>query len=535
MTRMVFKSVANLTEDPVEVFWLAGFVCNERNEWQVRVVYRNKRTGELIPMCEPIGMLPILSLGTWFDYGLLQTEGLPGDLMEVVIPDVGQPEVITSADMPSSLYRLPASRAGHQRLFRYRTRHGVVHIPAAELIRALFIHNRALALALMRPAGLEQLYIPMASGPRELATLCFTKEIAKSVLSRELAMEFAWLVLDVEARRSWESVRCLSAGQDCIFFEPPPIRGSSWQFRGIRHGNQMLVLELNNLSGRAVPVKILEYTHPDLKKAIRARVSGAKPGNPKGGDKPDTGEPGDDIDVAGTDQGSSGYRNPLVANMGRRQSAFESQIKVIKKEIEVEHAPREPTGKEPKKKPRHKKKIQVTTSERAGGKGLRPIDFGILCRAPLHRIGDLVAFDETIRHMRDRLPDVQFAAGLVLLKQGRAAASVGSAPRAAMVVRINRLKEPPIVLIDIDRTGIVALSLMVLHFKRGEKEDWIERAIQKTLNGWADVGGHWSTDVEAEMEPLCRSERIPKAMVPREGFEKQAEGWALRLIDRLGL
>jgi len=532
---MVFKSITKITEDPIEVFWLAGFVLNERNEWQVRVVYRNKRTGGLIPMCEPIGMLPILSLGTWFNYGVLQTVGLPGELIEVVIPDVAQPEVITSADMPSFLYQLPTSRAGHQRLFRYRTRHGVVYIPAVELIRALFIHNRALALALMRPAGLEQLYVPMAPGPRELATLRFTKEIAKSVLSRELAMEFAWLVLDPAARRSWESVRRLSAGQDCILFEPPTIRGSTWQFRGIRHGNHMLALELSHVSGRAVPVKILEYMHPDLKKAIRAGVSGAKPGNPKGSDKQDTGKLEDDIDVAGADQGSSGYRNPVVTNMGQRQSAFENQIQVIKKETEVEQTPRRPTGKKPKKKPIKKQKLQVTTGERASGKGVRPIDFGILCRAPVHRIGDLAAFDETIRHMCDKLPDASFAAGLVLLKQGKAAASVGSAPRAAMVVRINRLDKPPIALIDIDRTGLVALSLMVLHFKNGEKEDQIETAIQKTLNGWVTAGGHWSTDVEAEMESVCRSERVPKAMVPRDGFEKQAEVWALRLIDRLGL
>lgn len=178
MTRLVFKSVAKLTEDPVEVFWLAGFVCNERNEWQVRVVYNNKRTRDLIPVHEPIGMLPILSLGTWFDYGVLQTENLPGDIIEVVIPDVGQPEVITSAELPSSLYPLPVSRAGHQRLFRYKTRQGLVHIPAVELIRALFIHNRSLALALLRPAGLEQLYVPMPSGPQESVTLKFTNEIA---------------------------------------------------------------------------------------------------------------------------------------------------------------------------------------------------------------------------------------------------------------------------------------------------------------------------------------------------------------------
>lgn len=535
MTRMVFKSVAKLTEDPIEVFWLAGFVCNERNEWQVRVVYRNKRTGGLIPVLEPIGMLPILGLGTWFDYGVLQTEGLPGDLMEVVISDVGQPEVITSAEMPSLLYPLPESRAGRQRLFCYRTRQGVVHVPAVELIRAMFIHNRALALALMRPAGLEQLYVPMSPGSRESVTLRFTKEIAKSALSKELAMEFAWLVLDPEARRSWESVRRLSAGQDCILFEPPTIRNSTWQFRGIRRGNQVLVLELIHVGGRAVPAKVLEYMHPGFKKTIRAGKAGAKPSNSKGTGKPDVGKADEDIDVADTDQGSSSYRNPMVTNIGQRHSAFESPVKVIRKEIEVQQTPRESTGVERQKKSRKKQKELVTTGERASSKGIRPIDFKILRRAKQPRIGDLAAFDETIRHMRDKLPHMQFSAGLIPLKQSRAAASVGDSPRAAMVVKINPSSMPPIVLIDIDHTGIVALSLMALRFRGGVAEDQVEAAVEMTIDGWVDAGGHWSADVEAELKAVCLVERIPKAMVPRGGFKKHAEGWALRLIDKLGL
>ena len=119
MKRMVFKSVAKLVaDDPIEVFWLAGLVCNERNEWKVRTVYRNKRTGEIISSLEPIGMLPLLTLGTWFNFGELKTDNLPGEQVETIVPDVGRPEIITSADLPLELYPLPMGKAGNQRLFR---------------------------------------------------------------------------------------------------------------------------------------------------------------------------------------------------------------------------------------------------------------------------------------------------------------------------------------------------------------------------------------------------------------------------------
>lgn len=534
MTRLVFRSIAKLTEDPVEIFWLAGFRCNERNEWQVRVVYRSKRTGRLIPVCEPIGMLPILSLGTWFDYGVMQMDARPGSLMEAIVTDVGRPEVITSADMPSLLYPLPETRAGHQRLFRYRTREGLVHIPAVELIRALFLHNRALALALMRPAGLEQLYVPMSHVSRDFVTLRFTREIARNSLSRELALEFAWLVLDPAARSSWESVRRLSAVQDCILFEPPTIRNSSWRFRGLRQGSQVLVLELIHVGGRTVPVKVLEYMHPDLKKALRAgtaaKLSDSKPGGESGSTKVNG-----DIDVADGDQGSSSYRNPVVAGVGGRRSAFDGAVKVIKKEVEVESSSREPTCTEHRREPRQKQKVLVTAGERAGSRGVRPIEFRLLSTSTQARIGDLVAFDETVRHMRDKLPHVQFSAGLIPLKQGKAAASVGTSPRSAMVVRIDPLGRPPIVLIDIDHTGIAALSLMALYLRGEATPDQVEQAIGKILVGWVNAGGHWSAQVEVNLEDVCRAERIPKAMVPREEFKKRAEVWALRLIDRLAL
>ena len=532
---MAFRSIAKLTEDPVEVFWLAGFVLNNRNEWKVRVVYRNKCTRGAIPVLEPIGMLPILSLGTWFDHGVLQTDDLPGDIMEAVIPDVGRPTVITSAEIAGTLYPLPVDRAGRQRLFRYQTEQGTVHIPAVELIRALFVHNRALALALMRPAGLEQLYAPMAPGRQESATLKFTKEMAKSTLSRELVMEFAWLVLDPAARRAWESVRRLSDGQDCILFEPPPIRNSAWQFRGLKHGNQVLVLELLHVGGRSVPATALEYMHPGLKKAIRTGETGGRTGGSKGESNPGAKEREDEIDVADGDEGSGSYRSPHVTDVVRRLSSFENKVKVVKSEVPVQQKIQNASGSKGQKKPRQRHAILVTTGERAAGAKLKPMEFRILRQVPQARMGDLEAFDETVRHMRDKLPDVELTMGLVQLKQGKAAASVGSVPRAAMVVRISSPRRSPIVLIDIDRTGIVALSLMALHFREGLAEDQIEGAVQTTIDGWVNAGGHWSSEFEAKLEKVCRCERIPKAMIPRGGFEKLAEMWALRLMDKLGL
>ncbi|WP_447586614.1 hypothetical protein [Pseudoxanthomonas mexicana] len=335
MKRMVFKSVAKLvTDDPIEVFWLAGLVCNERNEWKVRTVYRNKRTDELISSLEPIGMLPLLTLGTWFNFGELKTGNLPGERVETIVPDVGRPEIITSADLPPELYPLPVGKAGNQRLFRYRTVKGDVLIPAIELVRVLFVRNRALALALMRPAGLEQLYVPMEPGQQDKMKLQFTREMPKSAIGHDLAMNFAWIILDRDARKSWDSVLRKTTGQSYVFFDPPPIRNSIWTFRGVHHGNQWLVLELQSIQGRRLPVRTLEYGHPAFVKTISVGKgdgsdSGSR-GSSSGGDKDRP--PEKEYDVDDGEGGSGSYRGAKTVDSIESPFCFREQGKSRKGE-----------------------------------------------------------------------------------------------------------------------------------------------------------------------------------------------------------
>ncbi|QIL19766.1 hypothetical protein [Thermomonas sp. HDW16] len=539
MKKMFFKWISKLVEGSAEVFWLAGLVLNEMNEWKVRTVYRNKDTGQLFPSLDPIGMLPLLSLGTWFDrHGQLMVDDLPGELVETIIQDVGNPEVITSDELPPELYPLPEGKAGKQRLFRYRTAKGNVLIPAVELVRFLFLHNRALALALMRPAGLEQLYAPMAPGSRDVAKLQFTRAMPQSAIGHELAKNIAWIALDENARRSWDSVLRLSQGQSYVLFEPPSIRNSVWAFRGFRFGNQWLVLELNYIGGRTLPVRTLEYTHPQFKKVIKVGTEGS-PGHGAEKSKPEgsSGKPAENsYDVDDGESGSSSYKGAQVLDLGNRPRSFDNHVKVVKERKEVER-------KGEKQKPAEKKAptpktprvIQATMGERAAAATLPPLEFKTMSPVPWASMGDLEALDETVRHMRDALPDAQFSMGLVPLKQGRVVSIVDSKPRVAMVVTIRNPRSLPVILIDVERSGIAALSLMSMRFEADVTSGQMEMAVRKMLDGWVDASGYWSSKVEEELASHCHCQRLPKAIMPREDFEKYGKAWASRLVEKLGL
>lgn len=539
MKKMVFKWVPKLAEGAAEVFWLAGLVLNEKNEWKVRTVYRNKDTGKLFPSLDPIGMLPLLSLGTWFDrHGQLMTDALPGEMAETIVPDVGNPEVINSDELPPELYPLPKGKAGNQRLFRYWTANGVVLIPAVELVRVLFVHNRTLALALMRPAGLEQLFVPIGPGLREVAKLQFTRGMPQSAIGHDLAKNIAWIALDENARRSWDSVFRLSEGRSYVLFEPPRIRDSVWVFRGIWCDNQWLVLELNYIGGRKLPIRTLEYTHPQFKKVITVTKEGSRgadAGQLKS--KRDKGPPTQtDFDVDDGESGSSSYRGAQVVGLGSRRRSFDNHVKVVKerKEVERQRNTQEGDRKKPPK-PKASRVIQATMGERASAAKLPPLEFKTISSTPLASMGDLEALDETVRHMRDALPEVQFSMGLVPLKQGRAVSIVDSKPRVAMVVTIRPPGKSSVILMDVERSGITALSLMSMRFEADVPEGQMEATVRKMLNGWVDSGGFWSPDAENAVAGSCQCLRLPKMLIPREKFAHFGKCWAARLIERLGL
>ncbi|WP_146748499.1 hypothetical protein [Thiomonas sp. X19] len=110
-------------------------------------------------------------------------------------------------------------------------------------------------------------------------------------------------------------------------------------------------------------------------------------------------------------------------------------------------------------------------------------------------------------------------------------------PRVGLVVTIMPPGYPPIVLLDVERTGDVALSLIALRFHRRATFDVVEASVKRSLDGLVDASGHWDHEVEQELSNVCVCERMPKMLTPRN--EADAEGqtalWAMKLLLRLGL
>jgi len=153
-------------DELLDLYWLAG-VKERDSQWSVRAVFRGISSSNFHVEYLPIGLLPLLSIGRIFERGNLITLNSRGMTGTATIPDLSQFENISSAEIPENLYSFDGNASGVQRLFRYRTAEGDILIPAIELIRHLFLHNRLLANAMMRPGSVNLLFHPEVPGFRD--------------------------------------------------------------------------------------------------------------------------------------------------------------------------------------------------------------------------------------------------------------------------------------------------------------------------------------------------------------------------------
>lgn len=135
------------------------------------------------------------------------------------------------------------------------------------------------------------------------------------------------------------------------------------------------------------------------------------------------------------------------------------------------------------------------------------------------------------------VPDRRFSLSYCRLKPGRAFSTNGRSPRLAAIGIIEADSSPPICIVDVDHSGGYALSLLAVTFKQQLPLIEIETAIQKIIDGLVDNNGHWSNEVENELEHLTHIDRFPKLISPRdEGAESgRTIHRAIKLASKLQL
>lgn len=501
-------------------------------------------------MCSlPIGMLPVLTIGRYFDHGQILDTTMRGTIESIQIDDMAQYSEITSADLPSSLYSFGNQSTGRQKLFHYEANGLEVFVPTMELIRYLYLHNKTLANALMRPSGLATLFNSQFPGFQKELRIDFTAEMPRSSLTNDFAQEFAWIAMDHSARKSWDSVRQMSLGQTYLTFIPPGLKNSVWQYRGIRHENQLLILEIMKLSGKSQPCDRLIFGHPSMKQVSKIENEKTLPTSP---DNEVNKQPTDStaryeytFELEDDGGGATQQQKQKVLSVAMKASSFERHIpieRLLAPERLQSYKLRDSrvlNGCVIKDKTISKvlkKTLKVSAGDVALGAALNPIEFGLLIPGSPEDVGDLEVMEDVVKQMSRIAPNRQFSMAVCKLKSGKVFSTTNRHARLALIVTIYSNYAPPIYILDVDHTGDVALSLLAVSFKVNQPFERMELHIKAILDGLVDNGGHWNINVEEHLASICNFERFPKLVSPRiAGDHGRTIILANRLAHRLGL
>ncbi|HYD30294.1 MAG TPA: hypothetical protein VEB64_05475 [Azospirillaceae bacterium] len=535
-------------DEELELLWLAGLRRDAGLGWRVRAVTLGVRSREVRGRALPIGLLPLLAPGRRFVDGELAETVARGTIDQLTIADVAAGQEVTSACIPPSLYSFEGHRGGVQRLLRYQVGDLTCLIPTIELVRFLFLHNKTLANFLMHAGGIMELCCPEPLGFHPTLHLRFTDQMPVRCLTKAFVREFAWLAVDPEGRRSWDSVYERTVGQKHVSFQPPRLLDSVWTARLVRWQRMVLILELLHVTGKRLPCRQLRCSHPSFRKAARGSMGEDRPAAERSSGGDGTKEGGDDHGegcdyVVDTEAGGSrrDIRQSALHAPGKA-GTFDRDVPVRKVESS-EPKPRRAATRRFKVAagngmPKKKRKRKVASVSEPGLKAeLPPVEFQMLQPVGSDYLGGLEPLIKVIGIMAEKLPDVSIATSLCPLKAGRAFSMAGQNRRVYLVAVFTPAIGHPVLLLDVDHSGDHALSALMVKFRQPQTLAQIEGLARTLTDGLVDNGGHWDFAHLDFFAELCAYTKMPKVLRRRERADQKnyLTQWATRLRERMGL
>ncbi|HLO78671.1 MAG TPA: hypothetical protein VK196_19620 [Magnetospirillum sp.] len=465
--------------------------------------------------------------------------------MSASIPNLAEGEELDANDcIRRELYSFGGHRGWKQRVLRYVIGGRTLLIPTMELIRFLFLHNKALARAIIQPAGLLNLALPVEPGFHKELQIDFTWGVPRRALSRNVVKEFAWLAVDPAGRRAWDSVRDRSRNQRFVSLEPPPL-DTRLEFRGVEWSSHRLVLEIKGMSGRTLPCETLRYSHP-AERAVR--VDGRLPGTRQvvlWRSRQDGARrlQGEEVDPTAQSRRDKRQRAlPVIEKI----SAFENDVPVQKvkepkviigKPVAVPGPDATDAGRAPRvRRPSVRRPREAVSVGPEGLKGgLPPIEFQLLKTADWECAGETDWLASVIKRIAAENPDLSVSMSLCYLGGERSISRTSRHQRACLVAMFRGADLPPVVLLDVDHAGITALAGMMLRYRMECPQVEIEEHIQKLLDAMVARGGKWDKGAEALLPDHVRIRRLPRILrhQGKRSTVVMLNQWTDRLVERV--
>lgn len=545
-------------DDDVDIIWPRQFVRSEENQWQVIVtIWRHRSPGpEAVNL--PIGYMPLLRPGRCFSKGRLSEIvrcGSPGSFR---VDNLGRNDWVSTSDMDMALLsRLAPLRKGSRKplaVFVFDSDGMRIYVPAVELVRAFFLSRAVMANAIMRPQSLMELCVVEGAGDE--LQLNFTREMPVGLLrgrdGAAFIRQFAWIMTDRRARESWESVWFATTELDgAVDFNPPPLRDVHFNVRWVRHGDSALVVEILALFGPQLGMRKLFVTHPDLKESARRSPA------PSQADA-ESGEEGREdatqnqtvarrfvVENHGA-PGGAGRQRRINVDLPTPIAFSDAEVIPLRRPVREEGeqaSTSSGTGTRSAARPADPGsvttvRIEASVAERSAGSALAPMDFRLLPAFVWTNHGDLDPLIAITDWMADVLPAVRIGRQITIVPRSTKSVSlIVNRSRPVLVVVLHPIGGLPRVLIDVDHSDGINLSMLAIFYAKDVALREIENDVLCVLDGLVERNGHWDLGSLAHRSDVLEWTRMPSVLRNRAAFDDDAyvTKWGLELIKRMGI
>jgi hypothetical protein len=477
----------------VKLHWFGHVRLNTSNKWRITVAFEDLQKAVLVDY--PIGLLPILRIGQYYQNGQPLTTQKEGMIYTVEIDNLSLGETEQSLDICRQFGYFLYGKAEliTQNMWSFCSNRVMYHIPQAELIRALYVKNKLLANVMLRPNGIEYLLDNSNISGRS-ASFHFSREIPASLIDEEFVQHFAWLYLVHDIKNSFESIQTnlysnsteygLSYGQPLELIIPN-ISNSNWTFRGKRIGNDIMIYELLSFTGAELLFDRIEYSHVSIKKRMYSDLPRKKQISFTGKDQKF------EIETDSGKKAKEDTHQPVI-NQEATQMMFNNQPiveRIAKYEQEIHQGDTYITKKG--------RGGAITTSssvdESIKGGQAQPVDFKTLEVTNEKDGYGLDEFFEMVTYLEGMYPELHITMSIVNLPIGRTFSWLPDGRRRiCVVVNIKGMGEKPIYILEIARPDRRPLSTLVVAFnKKSSSRKTDEEHIQKLLNGLVFNSGNW--------------------------------------------
>jgi hypothetical protein len=476
----------------VKLHWFGHVRLNSSNKWRITVAFEDQQKAVLVDY--PIGLLPILRIGQYYQNGQPLATQKDGMIYTVNIDNLSLGKTEQSLDSCRQLGYFLYGKAEliTQKMWSFSSNSVKYHIPHTELIRALYVKNKLLANALLRPNGMEYL-LGDSDISGKSASFHFSRDVPASLIDDQFVKHFSWLYSVQDMKQSFESIQTnvyansteygLSSGQPLELIVPP-LSHSNWTFRGKRIGQHVIIYELLSFTGAELPFNRIEYTHASIKKRIYSDLPKKK--------QISTTKNGQNfiIETKQEKQAKEDTHQPFIEQEAA-QMMFTNQPK-IERIARYEQEVHQGDSYSTKKGRGGATVISSSVDESISGGQIQPVDFRTLDITNEKDGYGLDEFFKMVKYLEEMYPELHISMNTVNLPTGRTFSWLPDGRRRiCAIVCIRRKGEKPIYILEIARPDQRPLSTLVVAFNRIESPKKDREQIQQLLTGLVFNSGNW--------------------------------------------